>query len=229
MVDQLPPKLRALISVGRIYARLFYRYETYGVKNVPTTGPCIIGINHPGKLLGDMFAALAILPRRIPMVVRPEGMSGGGIQAVTEPRGFGEALAGRILQTGARGLPGIGISRAGDSPVAQNLAMLKALEQDRAVFIAVEGEVAWDGRLNRSRPGAPWLALRSGAPVLPVAVIGSYDIWPRWEINPRLTGKVIVRIGAPFRLVETVPEWIDDRMVEAGGDRIIAELRKLIG
>jgi 1-acyl-sn-glycerol-3-phosphate acyltransferase len=218
-----------IISIGRLYARVFYRYEAHGVENVPVTGPCIIGINHPGKLLGDMFAALAILPRRIPVIVRPEGMSGGGIQAVTEPRGFGEALAGRILQTGARGLPGIGISRAGDSPVAQNMAMLKALEQDRAVFIAVEGEVAWDGRLNPARPGAPWLALRSGAPVLPVAVTGSYDIWPRWETNPRLTGKVIVRIGAPFHLVASTPDWIDDQMVESAGERIIAELGKLIG
>jgi 1-acyl-sn-glycerol-3-phosphate acyltransferase len=142
-------------------------------------------------------------------------------------RGRGETLAARVLSTGVRSLPSIGVSRSGDNPATQNLAMMKALEAGEAVFLAVEGEVEWDGRPNPARLGAPWMALRSGAPFVPIGVTGSYDIWPRWEQDPHLMGKVIVRIGKPFRLSETIPEWIDAQMLEDAGKRIMNEISKL--
>lgn len=221
-------RLESMLALARLWARLFYRYEAHGVENIPPAGPCIIGINHPGKLLGDMFAILAIAPRRLPVVIAPQGMFRPP-PGVGHSRAWGERLAVRLLQIGVRRMPSIGISREGDSPPAQNLAMLKALERGEAVFLAVEGEVSWDGRLNPARPGAPWLALRSGAPCVPCGVTGSYDIWPRWEAAPHLTGKITVRIGPPFRVSETVPEWIDDSMLEEAGRRIMAEIGKLVG
>jgi len=217
-----------MVTLGRIAARLLYGYEAHGIENIPATGPCIIGCNHPGKLLGDMFVMLAIIPRRIPVIIAPEQMFRPAVLG-QKRRGMGEDFAVRVLRMGVQVVPSIGISRSGDSPVAQNLAMLQALERGEAVFLAVEGEVEWDGRLNPARSGAPWMALRTGAPFVPCGVTGTYDIWPRWEDSPRLTGKVIVRIGKPFRLCETVPEWINDQMLKEAGDRIMTEIGKLVG
>lgn len=219
-----------LLPLARLWARIFYRFEAHGVENIPDGGPCIIGCNHPGKLLGDMFAVLAVLRRRVPTVIAPQGMfRSRGLLSGKEGRGRGEELAVRLLRMGVQRLPTIGISRLGDSPASQNLAILKALERGEAIFLAVEGEVSWDGRLNPARPGAPWMALRSGAPFVPCGVAGSYDVWPRWESNPHLTGKVIVRFGEPFRLSETVPEWIDEQMLTRAGQRIMNEIGRVVG
>jgi len=147
----------------------------------------------------------------------------------TKSGGRGEDFALRLLRTGVKRIPSIGISRAGDSPIAQNLAMLKALGQGEAVFLAVEGEVSWDGRSNPAREGAPWMALRSGAPFIPCGVTGSYDIWPRWEASPKLTGKVIVRIGKPLYLTDTPLDWIEDQMLTQAGERIMTAIDQLVG
>lgn len=221
-------RIETMITLGRLAARLLYGYEAHGIENIPATGPCIIGCNHPGKLLGDMFVMLAIMPRRIPVIIAPEQMSRPMLLG-QKRRSLGEDFAIRVLKTGITIVPNIGISRSGDSPVTQNLAMLQALERGEAVFLAVEGEVEWDGRPNPARSGAPWMALRTGAPFVPCGVTGTYDIWPRWEDSPRLTGKVIVRIGKPIPLCEKVPEWIDDRMLKEAGDRIMTEIGKLTG
>jgi 1-acyl-sn-glycerol-3-phosphate acyltransferase len=219
-----------MISLGRIAARLLYGFEAHGIENIPATGPCILGCNHAGKLFSDMFVMLAIMPRRLLVVVAPEQMYRGFQGANLRARSRGEELAMRLLQQGVQRMPAIGARRlSGDSPVTQNLAMLATLQKGEAIFLAVEGEVEWDGRLNPARSGAPWLTLRSGAPFVPCGVTGTYDIWPRWEQAPRLTGKVIVRIGKPIQLTETTLEWIDEKAIVEAGQRIISEIGKLVG
>jgi 1-acyl-sn-glycerol-3-phosphate acyltransferase len=224
--------LKHVVKLARIYARIFYGYEEDGVENIPFKGPCIFGFNHPGKLLADMFAALAIIPnhQKIPLIVAPQGMfQGGGGQFSRGGFSRGDKFAARLLRMGVSLAPTVGISRRGDSSASQNMVMLKELENGGSVLLSVEGEVSWDGRPNPARPGAPWMALRSGAPFVPVAVTGSYDVWPRWESNPKLTGKIIVRVGKPFRLVEKIPEWIDDEMIVEAGEKITREIDRLTG
>jgi 1-acyl-sn-glycerol-3-phosphate acyltransferase len=224
-------KIETLIKILRVYAKVFYRYKEYGVENIPPTGPAIFGFNHPGKLLADMFAAVAIMSNRkeLPAVIAPEGMyqGGGGLFNDGKARG-GDAIAGRLLGRGIRMVPAIGITRSGDSPASQNLVMLKKLQEGTAIMLAVEGEVSWDGRSNPSRNGAPWMALRSGVPFVPVAVSGSYDIWPRWESSPKLTGKVTVKVGEPMYFSDEIPDWIDDKMVTDAGKRIMETMDSLL-
>lgn len=224
-------KIQTIISIGRLYSKIFYGYEEHGIENIPKEGPCIFGFNHPAKLLGDMFAALAIVPAhgKIPLVVAPQGLTSGRGGNFARGMGGGDRFAAKVLRAGIKLAPSVGISRQGDSSASQNLVMLKELAAGGSVMLAVEGEVSWDGRPNPSRPGAPWMALRSGAPFVPVAVTGSYDVWPRWESSPKLTGKIIVRVGKPFKLSEKVPEWINDQMVEDAGARIMEALKEVTG
>jgi len=224
-------KIETLIKLVRIYAKVFYQYKEYGVENIPPEGPAIFGFNHPGKLLGDVFAAIAIVSNRkeLPAVIAPEGMyqGGGGLFSQGKARG-GDAFAGKMLAKGIKMIPAIGITRSGDSPASQNLVMLKKLQEGTAIMLAVEGEVSWDGRSNPSRNGAPWMALRSGVPFIPIAVSGSYDIWPRWEQSPKLTGKVTVKVGEPMYFSEEIPEWIDEKTVQDAGKRITQALDNLL-
>jgi 1-acyl-sn-glycerol-3-phosphate acyltransferase len=86
-------------------------------------------------------------------------------------------------------------------------ALLQArqhLLQGGAVALAPEGQPTWDGRLQHPlQPGAAWLALQSGSPVVPVVSIGGYDIQPLWQTERiRLTGRMQIRSGQPFYLSE---------------------------
>jgi 1-acyl-sn-glycerol-3-phosphate acyltransferase len=221
-------RLETLIWFGGLLARGLYGYEEHGVHNIPSEGPCILGCNHAGKLLSDMFAILAIMQRRKPMIVAPEGMYRGR-PARAAGRSAGEVAAIKLLQMGVARSPTVGIRRGGDSPASQNLAILKALEEGAAVFLAVEGEVSWDGRIKPARSGAPWLALRSGAPFVPCGITGSYDVWPRWETSPKLTGKITVRIGEPLHLSDGNAGYISSQKLADAGDQIMSAIGALVG
>jgi 1-acyl-sn-glycerol-3-phosphate acyltransferase len=105
---------------------------------------------------------------------------------------------------------------------------LRRLAAGYPVHIYIEGERTWDGSLRPPRPGTVRLALKAGVPILPCAVDGAYDVWPRWDRRFR-TGRVKVAFGKPFRLPQ-----IDDRArreaaVPEAGTRIIREISSLIG
>jgi cytidylate kinase len=94
---------------------------------------------------------------------------------------------------------------AGIHPVDRDAADLEAfrtamriLEAGQVLAVFPEGTRSRDGGLQQVREGVGMLALRSGAPVLPVAVIDSDILWPRGKLLPRFGKRVTVRYGTPF-------------------------------
>jgi 1-acyl-sn-glycerol-3-phosphate acyltransferase len=55
------------------------------------------------------------------------------------------------------------------------------------------------------------LALRTGAPIVPVGIAGSFARWPRGQKLPHPGGHVTVRVGSPFRLAVELPAGLDRR------------------
>jgi 1-acyl-sn-glycerol-3-phosphate acyltransferase len=94
---------------------------------------------------------------------------------------------------------------AGIHPVDRDAADLEAFRSATRILVAgqvlaifPEGTRSRDGGLQQVREGVGMLALRSGAPVLPVAVIDSDLMWPRGKLIPRFGKHVTVRYGTPF-------------------------------
>jgi cytidylate kinase len=94
---------------------------------------------------------------------------------------------------------------AGIHPVDREAADLEAfrtamriLEAGQTLAVFPEGTRSKDGALQQVREGVGMLALRSGAPVLPVAVVDSDILWPRGQLLPHYGKRVTVRYGAPF-------------------------------
>jgi hypothetical protein len=84
-----------------------------------------------------------------------------------------------------------------------------------------EGDMRWDGRPLPIGSAAAWLALHTGAPILPVVPSASaYDIWPRWRMLPSLRGRVILRVGRPFSLCDTPQARVTDEDLEKANARI---------
>jgi 1-acyl-sn-glycerol-3-phosphate acyltransferase len=96
---------------------------------------------------------------------------------------------------------------AGIHPVDREAADLDAfrtamriLEAGQVLAVFPEGTRSRDGALQPVREGVGMLALRSGAPVLPVAVADSDLAWPRGRLLPRFGSRVSVRFGRPFNV-----------------------------
>lgn len=74
---------------------------------------------------------------------------------------------------------------------------LKAIRSGRPVVIFPEGQIARDGRLQPGNPGVAALMARAKVPVIPVAILGSYDVLPYRANFPRIA-RVVVRFGEPI-------------------------------
>jgi pantoate ligase / CMP/dCMP kinase len=82
---------------------------------------------------------------------------------------------------------------------------MRILESGNILAVFPEGTRSRDGALQEVREGVAVLALRSGAPVLPVAVADSDRLWPRGSMLPRFGRPVTVRFGRPFHVSNAIP------------------------
>jgi 1-acyl-sn-glycerol-3-phosphate acyltransferase len=126
-------------------------------------------------------------------------------------------------------MPVIRVRRGGINPVESHLAMLEVLSRGEMVMLMPEGEVSWDGRLRPARPGAAWMALRAHAPIVPCAIIGSYDVWPRWAERSHLTGRITVRFGPPYLISDQPVDRMDYALLEVANRRVMDEIGRLMG
>ena len=74
---------------------------------------------------------------------------------------------------------------------------LRRLKRGEMVLIFPEGTRTRDGQIAPFRPGFTALAVRSGAAILPVAVEGAFQVWPRWRKFPG-PGPIRIHFGKPI-------------------------------
>jgi 1-acyl-sn-glycerol-3-phosphate acyltransferase len=105
----------------------------------------------------------------------------------------------------------------------------RVLNEERAVSLAAEGEISWDGKLQSPlAPGAAWMALRAHAPVVAIISSGGYDVMPRWSRFPSLTGRVTIRIGKPFYVHNEPITRLTEELISDASDKIYQEMASLI-
>jgi 1-acyl-sn-glycerol-3-phosphate acyltransferase len=97
---------------------------------------------------------------------------------------------------------------------------LKRLKRGEMVVIFPEGTRTPDGQIAPFRPGFTTLAVRSKAAILPVAIDGAFEVWPRWKKCPGL-GKIRVHFGVPMMPDEIVGR--DERELVAEVERRVRE------
>lgn len=96
---------------------------------------------------------------------------------------------------------------------------LRRLKRGEMVLVFPEGTRTSDGEIGRFRPGFTALAARSGATILPVAIEGAFDAWPRGRRFPRL-GRIHVYYGPPIS-----PEEVRQRDQR----ELLAEVQRRVG
>jgi 1-acyl-sn-glycerol-3-phosphate acyltransferase len=171
----LPVVAGACRLLGSALARILFRVRVEGAQNVPTEGPVLLAGNHSGFLDGPLLFLLA--PRRTAALAKAEIFVG------VWPR----LWAALDVIPVHRGAPDRAALRAG----------LEVLTTGGALAVFPEG-TRGAGRLDEITDGVAWLALRSGAAVVPVALSGTADAIPRGTWVPRWRAPVVLRFGPPF-------------------------------
>jgi len=178
--DHLPLRGRGdpwLYAVARLLltplAYVYGRFDVTGAGHLPAAGPAIVMANHPS----DIDPILVALALRRPLRFMAD--------AVQFRRGFVGPVIRRL------GAFPVHLDRLDVSAVRRALDLL---ERGEVVALFPEGDVVRRAEPGRFHPGVAMLAARSGAPVVPAAVIGAERLWSGGRPHrPHIT----VRFGAP--------------------------------
>ncbi|HLE88496.1 MAG TPA: lysophospholipid acyltransferase family protein [Candidatus Limnocylindria bacterium] len=122
---------------------------------------------------------------------------------------------------------GVFFVRRGEGDRGAQRIALQHLAAGRPIGIFPEGTRSRDGVLREPKLGVALLAIRSGAPLLPVGISGSGRIFPGRSRWPHRT-RVDIRIGPLFRLPYQPEGRIDREALAAGTDRIMREIAALL-
>jgi 1-acyl-sn-glycerol-3-phosphate acyltransferase len=185
-----------------------------GTANVPDEGAAIVASNHL-SFADWLFMPLA-LDRRITFVAKSDYFTRVGIKGWAQKRFF--AGTGQVPIDRSGGRASEGALRAG----------LKVLQRGELFGIYPEGTRSHDGRLYKGRTGVARLALLSGAPVIPSAIIGTDIIAPPGKVLTKIVSPT-VRFGRPldFSRYEGMSE--DRYILRSITDEIMYAIMELSG
>ncbi|HEY8523397.1 MAG TPA: lysophospholipid acyltransferase family protein [Acidimicrobiales bacterium] len=187
-----------------------WRIRVEGRAHLPEVGPAILCPNHTSVI--DSFLLPAVLPRRITFVGKAEYLDSWKTRYLFPALGM------------------IPIDRSGGDAAQRALdAAARVLDRGELFGIYPEGTRSRDGKLRRGRTGAARLALRTGAPLIPVGIIGTREIQPPGARLPRPFRVCVIRIGEPID-ARRHAERGDDRLVlRRITDELMYEIRSLSG
>jgi 1-acyl-sn-glycerol-3-phosphate acyltransferase len=190
--------------------RVCCRIRVEGKEQVPRSGPVILAANHR-SFLDSIFIPL-LISRRVTFVAKAEY--------------FDDKRVAWFF----RGVGQIPIRREGGSASERALQSATEVLQAGGVFgIYPEGTRTRDGKLHRGHTGVARLALRTGAPILPVGIIGSDEVQPIDSKLPRLFKTVTIRFGEPIDLSHYAGRHDDRLVLRDVADEVMFEIAQLSG
>jgi 1-acyl-sn-glycerol-3-phosphate acyltransferase len=194
--------------------KLLFRPQIEGLTNVPATGPVILASNHLS--FSDSIFTPLIVKRRVTFVAKAEYFTGKGVK--------GRLMRQFFLSTGT-----IPVDRSGGRAAQAALeTLLGVLREGGVAGIYPEGTRSPDGRLYRGKTGVARLALESGAPVVPVALLNTDEIQPTGRLIPTVK-PVRMRFGKPLDFSRYAGAKGDRFVERAVTDEIMYELMTLTG
>ncbi len=91
----------------------------------------------------------------------------------------------------------------------------RILDEGHILFVFPEGTRSRDGALQPARDGVALLALRTGAPIVPIGIGGSNRVWPKGQRFPHPGGHVVIRVGTAFHPADALPPGTDRHAAKA--------------
>ena len=193
---------------------VLYRPRATGLDHVPAEGGAILASNHVS--FSDSFFLPMVVRRRITFLAKSDYFTGSGIK-------------GRLIATFFSAVGQVPVDRSGGSASEDALRTgLRVLGRGDLLGIYPEGTRSPDGRLYRGKTGVARMALEAGVPVVPVAMVGTFEVQPPGQRLPNL-GRVEVRVGRPLDFSRYAGRAEDRFVLRSVTDEIMYELMQLSG
>ena len=187
-----------------------WKFTIEGAEHVPADGGAIMCPNHTSVI--DSFFLPAALPRRITFVGKAEYMDSWKTKHLFPALGM------------------IPIDRGGGSASQRALDTAARVLEDGELFgIYPEGTRARDGKLHKGHTGPARLALRTGAPIVPVGIVGTREIQPPDAKFPKPRMPVTIRFGRPIRPERYAGRDAEHLALRQMIDEVMFEIRELTG
>ncbi len=193
-------------AVFRIIFSLTGGLKSIGEENIPSDGGVILAPNHISY--ADPPAVGSAMKRQVHFMAKEEL--------------FKPAIMGYI------------ISAVGSFPVKRGTADRKAIKQaldllrkGEVVCIFPEGTRSLDGNLQKAEPGIGLIALKSGCPVVPVAVAGTNKVLPS-DKKERQRHLITIEYGKPIKFDDLQNETDSSKAKEEVGNRIMSAIDLLM-
>src|ERR1700735_2114393 len=195
--------------------RIVFRPWADGVDNVPREGPAIIASNHLS--FSDHFFAPLPLPRKVVFLAKSEYFTGRGLKG----------LVSKAFFSGVGQIP---VDRSGGAASERALNTgLRVLAEGKLLGIYPEGTRSPDGRLYRGKTGVARLALEAQAPVIPCAMINTFEFMPSGKTWPNFRVRPGVRYGEPLDFSRYYGMATGRRALREVTDEIMRVIEKLSG
>ncbi|MCC3270585.1 1-acyl-sn-glycerol-3-phosphate acyltransferase [Arthrobacter gengyunqii] len=201
------------IFIGPV-VNLLFRPWVKGMDNVPETGPAVLVSNHL-SFSDSIFLPLAV-PRPVSFLAKSEYFTGKG-------------LKGKLTAAFFRLTNQLPMDRSGGAASASSLnAGVDVLENGGLLGIYPEGTRSPDGRLYRGKTGVAKLVLKTGVPVIPVAMIGTDKVQPIGRKIPNIR-RIGIIVGEPLDFSRYAGMENDRFIQRSVTDEIMYELMRLSG
>lgn len=201
--------MRLMAFVFRFLFRAFARVRTSGLDGLPQTGPLIVVANHT-TLVDPPFVAAWLQPA----LGRP-------LQFLAKEQLFTPLLSPVLHMYGAI------LVKAGGSDIEAYRAAVTVLRGGGVVSVFPEGTRSLDGVMIEPRAGIALIAVRTGAPILPIGISGGHRFLPSGRTLPAFGTRLTMRVGRPFTV--TLDPTLDRRAAtHAATDEIMERIAALV-
>ena len=196
------------------FLHTIWRPKVTGTQHVPASGGAILAANHL-SVIDSVFLPL-MLDRPVTFSAKAEYFTASG-------------PAARLWAAYLKATNQLQMDRDGPRAAQDTLEAALALLQAGNLFgIYPEGTRSPDGRLYRGRPGVGWLALKSGLPIIPGAMLGTGRVLPPGHVVPR-PGRIEIRIGEPLKFPAEVAAAPPGKARQLIAEQVMSAIRELSG
>jgi 1-acyl-sn-glycerol-3-phosphate acyltransferase len=207
----ISPLIATIAFGARTIARSFTRVRIEGeVDEIPRDGPVILAANHISNADAVIIGAwlMKSLGRRMHWLGKKEM--------------FEWPIVGWLARNG-----GVHPVDRGAADVEAFRTAERVLAEGHVLMVFPEGTRSPTGELQKPKDGLAMLALRSGAPIVPIGISNTDRVWPKGRLLPRPGGHATMRVGRAFRLADELPPGLDRKAAKAAATDLI--MRRIAG
>ena len=187
--------------VTHVAMRVFFNLKVKGLQNIPKKTNFIIAVNHTSYM--DPFVVSSVISKKIYWIALKGLYSSAWI---------------RWFMYGTDTLP---VGNASEK-------LICLLMDNKHVGIFPEGTRTHDGKLRDFKRGAALLAIRTGRPIVPCAIIGAYEAYPVKARFPKFFGSITIKIGPPQYLLKEFEDQIDDIVLQEGTFKLRNTIKEML-